>query len=113
MNAAIPIAAVLAVRNFLLLLEMELSQCLEMIYEQECMGGDICYFTSASFLLQSHCNNSNPGFLHGDTISLFGPDNSVLVGPLLCMRTHSSIPGYWMLLAFPRHCQVCPGEQNE
>lgn len=53
MNAAIPIAAVLAVRNFLLLLGMELSQCLEMIYEQECVGGNIYYFTSASFLLQS------------------------------------------------------------
>lgn len=33
MNAAIPIAAVLAVRHFFLLLEMELRQCLEMIYE--------------------------------------------------------------------------------
>ena len=50
MNAAIPIAAVLAVRNFLLLLNMEQSQCLEMIHEQECVGGNIYYFTSASFL---------------------------------------------------------------
>lgn len=40
MNAAIPIAAVLAVRHFFFLLNMEQSQYLEMIYEQECVGGN-------------------------------------------------------------------------
>lgn len=53
MNAAIPIAAVLAVRQLFLLLDMVLSQCLEMIYEQECVGGNIYYLTSASVLFVS------------------------------------------------------------
>lgn len=50
MNAAIPIAAVLAVRYFFFILDMELNQCLEVIYEPECVGGNKYYLTSASFL---------------------------------------------------------------
>lgn len=50
MNAAIPIAAVLAVRHFFFLLDMGQSQCSQMIYEHECVGGNKYYLTCASFL---------------------------------------------------------------
>ncbi|EFB26499.1 hypothetical protein PANDA_003300 [Ailuropoda melanoleuca] len=73
MNAAIPIAAVLAVRNFLLLLGMELSQCLEMIYEQECTFVTHAYASG---------NNLKPAEAFA-SLSLF----HILVTPLFLLST--------------------------
>ena len=78
MNAAIPIAAVLAVRHFFFLLDVGQSQCSEMTYEQDCVGGNRYYLTCASFfLVVSVAIVLVQGFSTVGTSGHFGSENSL------------------------------------